>query len=467
MQRSLMRVDAQLGMSGSRWNLSYVPNMVNIDPFTEQGTLRCMPLLEKDESSPVNEPTIIVSTPNGSVYFFSKTSGRIWKYNGGGWSSITSNPNGAHTGATFHFGRIYFFTDTTVGYFMWDNEGSGNYSYAVGLRNDGQPNHTHAIRGMLYFTNGPFIGRIDKQGNVTNNILELPTGQYAVALTSIGYRIKWASISGDSGANMYIGSANSNVKFLSNGKRGDLFIENGSQMWFRRRIPNQETYPAPYNQTVWRGMPLFGWDERIYTYHKQEEGDYFVLCQPFTVSQGEGTRINSMSNIQTNNLTGSFDGWSSSYDEPDELDAGGDVFFVSWTNHNGESGVDKLNNKKYAKGFVEYPVIDSANNKTGVEFKDLRLYTDIIPEGTSANLYTNVNNEGFKIKKAYPYLHETTFKDYVTENKDKLLKFFEIRGGFKYKPKGRQVYVQPKIELIPSENKMETPVVRSFIELST
>jgi len=476
--RNSVVLDAQRGISGSRYNLSYVQECENVDIFTEQGTARLFPRVEVDDVTStvasgkcdIDEAVITVSAPDETTYFFSMVSGRIWVRTDGGFcTELRPNPNatGGHTGADFHFGKLYYFTDTTIGRFDWGTTANRNDNYAVGLQaGPGICNYTWVIRGIMYFTNGAYVGAIDKRGNINNQALALPTGQVSATMTSIGYRLRVATAASDVGANMYVGTANSRAKFLSNGERGDLFQDTGNQVWFRRRIPNQKTFKSPWAQTIWRSLPIFGWEDKIYTIFKQEEGDHHVMCVAFTLPFEEGTIINSLSNSQANNMVVSWDGWSSSYDEPDMLDAGGDSFFVSYTRPNGKSGILKMNPDKFAEeGHITFPVVSAEMSTTKDEFKDFKVFTDHIPEGTNVELWADVNTKGFDIIQNYPYCTDTEFHKLCAESQDKLRKMVEHRGSFKHL--GDNHLVQAKVVLKSNEDGVDSPVIRSFIKLQS
>ena len=68
------------------------------------GSLKCNLALSLDSGSTITEPTLTAVAPSGSVYFFSRNTGKIWKRaNTGIYTVITANSNGSgHRGCYYH-----------------------------------------------------------------------------------------------------------------------------------------------------------------------------------------------------------------------------------------------------------------------------------------------------------------------------------------------------------------------------
>lgn len=91
-------------------------SMTNCDIHTEVGM--AMPQLAlTSESTTPNEACFSAIDPSGNVYFFSKESGKVWKRTtAGSYSLLFTNENGAHRGARYFNGNLWFWTSTKLGY---------------------------------------------------------------------------------------------------------------------------------------------------------------------------------------------------------------------------------------------------------------------------------------------------------------------------------------------------------------
>lgn len=91
-------------------------SLVNCDVHTKIGTLKSQLALIVDSATP-NENSILVNVPSGIIYAVSKASGKIWERAvAGTWTLKLTDINGAHVGAGYFNGRLWYWTATKLGY---------------------------------------------------------------------------------------------------------------------------------------------------------------------------------------------------------------------------------------------------------------------------------------------------------------------------------------------------------------
>lgn len=105
------------GISISKKIQNGFDDMSNCDVHTEIGSLMCQKSLEKKSGSTITSGCYMAVAPNGDTYLFSKNDGKIWKRAilDGSYSLVRTNVNGAHKGACYYRGSIYYTTDDKLG----------------------------------------------------------------------------------------------------------------------------------------------------------------------------------------------------------------------------------------------------------------------------------------------------------------------------------------------------------------
>ena len=275
------------GIGKSRADQSAFDNMVNVDPHSEIGYLKPQLALTLESATPT-EPTISCVVPSGTVYFFSTTSGNIWKRaTDGTYSSITANANTSHRGA-YHFnGYLWYWTASKLGLMVADTEASRNDSFAT--FSNGNAQGCFEVNFSLHICDGKYIAGIDGANTFSANVLDFPANKIATICTKVGtdlligtyvgsnvqsctfylwdtYSPSW-SIEDDipeKTPNCFIDG--DNVKIAQCGDAGALYYWNGGQMVpMDNTIRNTVTSIAPFNSCVYNKRPTFCSGNKVFT----------------------------------------------------------------------------------------------------------------------------------------------------------------------------------------------------------
>ena len=363
------------GIGKSRADQSAFDNMVNVDPHSEIGYLKPQLALTLESATPT-EPTISCVVPSGTVYFFSTTSGKIWKRaTDGTYSSITANANTSHRGA-YHFnGYLWYWTASKLGLMVADTEASRNDSFAT--FSNGNAQGCFEVNFSLHICDGKYIAGIDGANTFSANVLDFPANKIATICTKVGtdlligtyvgsnvqsctfylwdtYSPSW-SIEDDipeKTPNCFIDG--DNVKIAQCGDAGALYYWNGGQMVpMDNTIRNTTTSIAPFNSCVYNKRPTFCSGNKVFTIYKQYSSSGYAIVQEYTAT---GTTISSVI-------------------------ASGSQMLVS---HGG--GVDKVGTS-YATGYVDTPEV------TGITADSVMVDHDAY--GAGVGISTNSNRAGY------------------------------------------------------------------------
>jgi len=105
------------GEGFSKYDQSGFDDSANVDVHSNIGSAQCQLALVLESATPT-EPCVRAIDPSGNVYFFSTSSGKTWKRTtGGSYSLVNTNANGAHLGAHYFNGYVYYATATKLGRF--------------------------------------------------------------------------------------------------------------------------------------------------------------------------------------------------------------------------------------------------------------------------------------------------------------------------------------------------------------
>ena len=139
------------GIGFSKYDTAFFDALTNADIISEVGSLKCNFGLKKDSGTTITEQCLQVVCPSGIIYFFSQSSGSIWKRSTvGTYSSVTANANGAHAGCGFYNGYVYYADNTTkLGRFNPDTEGNRNDSWKS-FTNSGFPRPMKVQNNILH-----------------------------------------------------------------------------------------------------------------------------------------------------------------------------------------------------------------------------------------------------------------------------------------------------------------------------
>ena len=108
-------------------------DMTNCDVNTVAGSLLCQKALAQMDGGIVTEPCYQCIAPNGDTYFFSQTSGKIFKRTQAGvYSSVRTGVNGAYKGCEYYRGYIYYSMDAFLGRYSFGDVNMGNPTITIG-----------------------------------------------------------------------------------------------------------------------------------------------------------------------------------------------------------------------------------------------------------------------------------------------------------------------------------------------
>jgi hypothetical protein len=206
-------------------------NLENCDVHSDIGSLLCQRTLTKKSGSVITEACYQAVVPNGDTYYFSKTSGKIWKraIADGSYSFVRTGVNGAYKGCTYYRNYLYYTMDAFLGrydfgsvagspstsplrfYFISSlvfvvvsSSVSASVSYAsasstahsisspsagtpswndnFNVLTSGYPHPMFQFDLILYIGNSNTVASLDDAGVFSNNVLDLPVEFYALLI---------------------------------------------------------------------------------------------------------------------------------------------------------------------------------------------------------------------------------------------------------------------------------------------
>lgn len=121
------------GIGVSRKVQNAFDDMQNVDVHTDIGSLLCSKAMTKASASVVTAGCYRAVAPNGDVYFFSKTDGKIWKraIADGTYTLERTGTNGAYKGATYYRNYIYYTMDAFLGRFAFGDVSLGTTTMTI------------------------------------------------------------------------------------------------------------------------------------------------------------------------------------------------------------------------------------------------------------------------------------------------------------------------------------------------
>lgn len=409
------------GESKSKYEQSGFNDTSNLDIHSEIGTCKAQLALTSESTTP-NENCIIATVNTGDVYFFSTESGKTWKRaaSDNSYSLVNTNSNGAHTGAKYHDGILYYVASNKLGKFdlasTWtDSFGtlSATPTYAP----------MFSLNLSLFIGAGAFIDAVDNTGTYAANALDLPAGFQVTTLNSTGFDLIIGTIQSSEvsnskvfvwdtyspswtieddideiGVNAFIKS--DNTLFAQCGTEGNIYYWTGSSLKKFGKIRGVTTAPGHYKTVTFKGKPLIGIGTKIYSIHREYEDLPYAICNEYTVTQGTVQGI------------GSGDG---------EL-------LIS----NGEN-IDKIGTNR-ATATLDTPLTEGSFQRVVVNYESL-------PTGTSIGIGTDTDGDG-------SFTTQTPIIDTISKKV-----YFD--GGL-----GEVNFLQAQITLNP--NGVDTPIIRSI-----
>ena len=369
--------------------------LLNADITTEVGTARCSLALKTETSSSViTEPCFQCVTKSGSVYFFSKTSGKIWKRDSSGnYSSITSNSYGASYGCKFFDNWVYYFSQTKIGRFHTDGEANRADNYGSFIHGDDSYHPAEIINMQLFIGGGDNLLAVNTNGVVSVKLV-LQAHMRITNLKAYGYDLLIFTMAGNQtqegevyrydtasttfssedsisskGTCMVLGSDDSDRVFsivsnnLPNGTNtADIYEYNGTRLQFYSRITGVAPVVNWQNVTNYSRQALFAIGGDIYSLIAPENGMEMALTKAYVCSQGTGATIHSIEGLQGQIL-------------------------VMWQN-GGSCGVD-IFDTNYAPATIITPI------HIGRNIHDIQVSYEDLPEGTSIEIWAKSDGNNF------------------------------------------------------------------------
>lgn len=302
------------GIGKSKFEKDAFDNLVNCDIHTELGSVRPQLALASESTTP-NEACIILTTTDGTVFMFSKASGKIWKRTTAGvYSLVATNAKGAHAGANIFNGVIYY---ATTGFLGKQTEALAKSEASWSSHDDDFGTFTNGgtykpsceVGSGLYWGDDHFVAVVDAAGAFTADGLDLPSEYSISALapsgkdlligTQIGSNVPrcktflWDRVSPsytleditpENGVNCFIVA--DNITFAQCGSVGNVYYWTGSKLELFKKIRNVSTSVNPYATTTINGRSLFGTGTKVFSIHRSDKDTPYVLCQEYTLTTG-------------------------------------------------------------------------------------------------------------------------------------------------------------------------------------
>jgi hypothetical protein len=153
----------------------------NLDTTSNLGTVQAQYALKLDNST-VNEPCYMAQDTDGNRYYFSATSGQIWKYTASTMTTalVRTNGSGEHYGAKFFNGDIYYFNRNLVGQY---DIATNTWTDSFGTFANGARYHpSEIVNNILHIGDGKDVVSIQIGGNFNESALDVETDHTLSAL---------------------------------------------------------------------------------------------------------------------------------------------------------------------------------------------------------------------------------------------------------------------------------------------
>lgn len=399
----------------------------NLDVHSQLGTAQCQLSLVSESTTP-NEACVQATAADGTVYFFSTSSGKTWKRTtGGSYSLVNTNTNGAHINAFYSpaLNKIIYCTTTKVGHLV---SATDTFADSFGTFTNGASYHPiEEVNQTVFIGDGKYAASISSALAFTANALDIPAQytmtafinyQHYLAIgTIIGTNVNscmlflWDSYSPswsfddeimEPGVCTFIKS--DNLTYLLCGLVGNIYYLEGNSAVFYFQIRDVTTSVGMQIATVLKRKSLLAIGDDVYSIYRSRRGVNDAVVHEYTAT----------ASITSLGVTGS------------QLLA-----------HRG-TGVDKIDTN-YATATITSPVIEGTASNVWVHYESL-------PSGTSLGLETNVNGAG--------WVSETSFVNNSIESR------YELQNGVSYN--GKINFFQVRVTLNPSS--ANSPSLR-YIEL--
>lgn len=422
--------------AGARYTQPYI---VGMDVHSKPGVMRVAQKMTKETSG--TEPDefceVAIACSNGASYWFSKTSGKIWKRaTDGTWSLIYTTSPGAGTagclGAYEFNGYIYWATShrlhriTVANAATW---ASPDINWQTWTDTAAAYHPMIDVNGILYIGDGYQIDQVEGT-TFSDSALDLPTEYDVTCLARVGtvlligtsiadnvniarvfvwntWSVSWSedAVAPEAGVNAFL--MLDNTILVSCGLAGNLYAFGGKTLDLYRKVPGDYNPSAtgfirPNAVANYRGSLVFGYHNLAgtpalpgtYVLGRHTNGYPMVLTLDYPISTG--------------NLT--------TADIGKILVIGNDLF-VSWYDPGQEAGfrygVDKLDwTAKCTVAYME-TVVMKPDRTEQTNFAEYEVDYDTMPSGAAVGLqYKRAEDSSYT---ALSMIQDTMRKKYTAE----------------------------------------------------
>ena len=415
------------GLSFSKWSgrKNSVYRMIGFDPHSIPGILTVEPKMtaETDVDAPDELCKVALYSSNGSSFWFSSESGKIWERpSDGNWRLVhTTTPAAGEAkclGAAEYQGRIWWFTQSRGHWIAVSDADDNDWAsdatedaITFGVT-DSEYHPTKEVNLVLYIGDGNQVAQIDGTTFSANALdVEEPLrikslGQFGTDLL-IGtivdsdprrtMIIRWDTYSvsftnsdpvPEVGINAFLDG--DNMVLVSAGYKGNIYYYDGVNLELYLKIPGDysgtnkaEIYPNSVAQI--NGHILFGYsnnsgnpaDQLIYRLGRHSRDFDYILDQPYPTSErSSGEFVLSNLNIGAIVVIGT-------------------SIYVSWKNTSSAAcEVDALDTAKLDGAYIESRVA-YVNRESFANFSKACVFYSSLPTDTDFDMFLDVNYAGY------------------------------------------------------------------------
>lgn len=413
------------GLAFSKWSgrKNSLYKMIGFDPHSLPGVLDVEQKMTKFSSTTIDELCrVAVNSSNGSQYWFSYTSGKIWEITSGGTVQLvhTTTPaagNAGCLGAAEYNGRIWWATQSRLHYITVANADDNDWTTdavedagVFGIT-DSEFHPFQELNLVLYIGDGNRVAQVDDT-TFSANALDIQTpyrikslgsidtdlliGTYVASNVGKTMVIRWDTFSvsftssdfiPEVGINAFLQA--DNMILVQAGLKGNIYYYDGKNLELYTKIPGNfsssatgEVYPNSVAQK--EGQILFGFsnitgnpaDQLVYRLGRHSRDFDYILDAPYPISERSGGAF-----VVTGLSIGAI------------LVVGSDIY-VAWKN--GSSyGVDKLDSTAKLDGAYLESRVMIVNREEYANFAKAAVFYSSLPANTTVDMYLDVNYAGY------------------------------------------------------------------------
>ncbi len=412
------------GIADSKWQGSKnsMARMVGFDLHSLPGLIQVNQKMTKDSNSTITEfCKVAVDCSNGIRYWFSSESGKIWQEKAGVYSLVyTTSPatgNAYCAGAYEYQGYLYWATQNKLhripvasadGASAWTANAVPNWATFTNGESTHHP--MTEVNLVLYIGDKNYVAQVDA-GTFSANAVDISSNYTITALGKMGtYLLIGGSISNVNLSEVFLWNTYSqsftssdtvpergincfleadNYVLINAGISGSIYVHNGSQLSFYKRIPGsysptKRAIIYPNATAMWKGsIPIFGvsnalgnpCDQGIWSLGKYSNSYNLIFNLEFPVSDVDAEDYNILSDIEIGAI----------------IVSGIDIY-MSWRKSGSGGQVDKLDySNKIKKPFMETRII-APDRTTLASYGKFIVNYESLPSNTSIVIKTKAEH---------------------------------------------------------------------------